>query len=105
MLLDDIGAWGEVGKHAWPVDKMTVWDAMGKGGLEFEGKNNIPLSHIVEVGLISRASVDAAEEIGVDLKFETKIEKLEIPDRYNPAIHGNHYDLIFIPLGVVRRAQ
>ena len=88
MLLDDIGAWSEINKSAWPVDKMTVWDAMGKGGLEFTGKNDLPLSHIVEVGLISRASVDAAEEIGVEMKFESKIEKMILPDRYNPKIHG-----------------
>jgi len=96
MLLDDIGAWSKIVKSAWPVDKMTVWDAMGKGGLEFTGKNDLPLSHIVEVGLISRASVDAAEEIGVELKFESKIEEMILPDRYNPKIHDTDFATIKI---------
>ena len=52
----------------------------------------MPLSHITEVGLISAESVNAAERNGVDLLFDSKIEKIILPDSYNPEVHGK-FDL------------
>ena len=49
----------------------------------------MPLSHIVEAGLVSSASVDAAEAAGVELAFNSKINDIQIPHRFNPDIQGS----------------
>ena len=30
LLMEDIGAWDNISERAWPVERMTIWDAMGK---------------------------------------------------------------------------
>jgi len=90
-LLSDIGAWDHVSNRAWPVHSMSIAEGMGKGGLLFKSKNNQPLNYITEAGLISESIVNAAEEHGVELMFESKVTDLIIPERFNPEIHDTDF--------------
>jgi len=92
QLLQDIGAWEKLGNSPWAVNKITVWDSMGHGGLEFEAKHEEnPIFHMTEVPAISAAGVDAAEDAGVELMFESKLENIKIPNRFNQAIQDTDY--------------
>ncbi|CBY21849.1 unnamed protein product [Oikopleura dioica] len=92
QLLQDTGAWEKLGNSPWAVNKITVWDSMGHGGLEFEAKHEEnPIFHITEVPAISAAGVDAAEDAGVELMFESKLENIKIPNRFNQAIQDTDY--------------
>ena len=51
-------------------------EGAGKSGLLFESKNSQPLNYITEAGLISEAIVNAADENGVELMFESKVSDL-----------------------------
>ena len=65
---------------------------MGHGGLEFEAKHEEnPIFHMTEVPAISAAGVDAAEDAGVELMFESKLENIKIPNRFNQAIQDTDY--------------
>lgn len=90
-LLSDIGAWDRVSNRAWPVHQMSIAEGVGKSGLLFESKNSQPLNYITEAGLISEAIVNAAEQNGVELMFESKVSNLIIPERFNPEIHDTDF--------------
>ena len=92
QLLQDVGAWDKLGNSPWAVHKITVWDAMGHGGLEFESKHEEnPIFHMTEVPAISAAGVDAADDAGVELMFESKLQNIIVPNRFNQAIQDTDY--------------
>jgi len=66
-------------------------EGAGKGGLLFESKNSQPLNYITEAGLISESIVNAADDNGVELMFESKVADLIIPERFNPEIHDTDF--------------
>ena len=59
--------------------------------IKFDGKNGEALNYITEAGLISEAVVNSAEQNGVELEFEAKIDELVIPARFNYKIHDTDF--------------
>ena len=90
-LFKDIGAWEQIAPRAWPVNRMRIGESMGIGAIEFSGKNGDALNYITEAGLISEAIVDSAEKNGVELAFESKIENLLIPARFDYQLHDTDF--------------
>ena len=90
-LFKDIGAWEQIAPRAWPVHRMRIGESMGVGAIEFSGKNGDALNYITEAGLISEAIVNSAEKNGVELSFESKIENLRIPARFDYQLHDTDF--------------
>ena len=70
---------------------MRIGESMGVGAIEFSGKNGDALNYITEAGLISEAIVNSAEKNGVELSFESKIEGLQIPARFDYQLHDTDF--------------
>ncbi len=83
-ILARAGAWPAIaGGRIGPYRRMVVWDAAdhpgGRTNLVFDSRElgEPVLGHIIENQLMRTALIDAAEQAGIEIRFETAVEVLE----------------------------